>query len=82
MKKPEEYLKQVNSLTLREDLYKIGKQMMKDAIEYTLQQAAENAEWGICQNDDGQEPWIHESNIFINRDSILNLKDDLFKELE
>ena len=33
-----------------------------------------NAQYGISQNDDSQEPWIHESNIFIDRDSILILK--------
>lgn len=30
------------------------------------------ADWGIYQNDDGQEPFHHESNIFVRRDSILN----------
>ena len=45
---------------------------MKEACQETLRLAAENADYGICQNDDGQEPWVHESNIFVNKQSILD----------
>lgn len=45
-----------------------------EAYNQAIDDAAENADYGIAQNDDGQEPWIHESNIFINKDSILKLK--------
>ena len=45
---------------------------MKDAIKQALELAAENADYGVYQNDDGQEPWIHESNIFIDKQSILD----------
>jgi len=33
---------------------------------------SENADYGIYQNDDGQEPYHHESNIYIDKKSILN----------
>ena len=45
---------------------------MKEACNQVLELAAENADYGVCQNDDGQEPWIHESNIFIDKQSILD----------
>ena len=91
MKKPEEYLNQVNSFTLREDLYKIGKQMMKDTIEYTLQQAVENAEvdvnfmgWLAEESIKSGEPFIEgeDYEVYIINSSILNIKDKLLKEVE
>ena len=45
---------------------------MKEACNQVLKLAAENADYGVCQNDDGQEPWIHESNIFVDKQSILD----------
>jgi hypothetical protein len=50
---------------------KIKSEMM-DFAKGLLQLAAENADYGISQNDDGQEPWIHESNIFVEKESIIN----------
>jgi hypothetical protein len=46
--------------------------IIKEACSQVLERAAENADYGVCQNDDGQEPWIHESNIFIDKRTILN----------
>jgi len=37
MKNPEEYLKGVTALTLRKDLYKIGKQIQEDAYNQALE---------------------------------------------
>ena len=45
---------------------------MREACQEILKLAAENADYGVYQNDDGQEPWIHESNIFVNKQSILD----------
>jgi len=45
---------------------------MKEACQEILKLAAENADYGVHQNDDGQEPWIHESNIFIDKQLILD----------
>lgn len=41
MKSPEEYLNKVSALTLREDLYKIGKQMQIDAYNQAIEDALE-----------------------------------------
>lgn len=54
----------------------------QSVIEQALQTAAENADFGISQNDDGQEPWIHEDNIFVNRESITNTFDETFQKFE
>ena len=46
--------------------------IIKEACRQVLERAAENAKYEVCQDDDGQESWIHKSNIFINKQSILN----------
>ena len=78
MKSAEEYLKNVTCLTLREELYSIGKQMQIDAIEETVKLCAENAEtkW----NGDYIE--VPVNTVTINKQSILNCADILKKELE
>lgn len=48
------------------------KEYAKQVAENTLYEAANNADYYICQNDDGQEPYHHETNIRIDRKSILN----------
>ena len=58
----------------RSKILDIIKTIQNDAYNQAIDDAAENAQYGISQNDDSQEPWIHESNIFIDRDSILILK--------
>lgn len=35
-------------------------------VEIALEHFKENTTWGIYQNDDGQEPFDHESNIFVD----------------
>ena len=51
---------------------------MKEACRQVLERAAENAKYEVCQDDDGQESWIHKSNIFIDKRSIL----DTINEIE
>ena len=51
---------------------------MKEACRQVLEKAAENAKYEVCQDDDGQESWIHKSNIFIDKRSIL----DTINEIE
>ena len=41
-------------------------------VQTALEKASEIANYGIYQNDDGQEPFHHESNIFVNKNEILN----------
>lgn len=55
-------------------------QLLSDVIKDTLNTAAENVYWGIFQNDDGQEPWIHVDNIFIDRKSITNSFKEIFEK--
>ena len=80
MKKVEEYLSKVNSLTLREDLYDIGRQIQKDAIEYTLQVAAENIDL-FCRKHFtlySIDKFIHK----VNKRLRIKIKNQLFKVLE
>ena len=51
---------------------------MREACTQILERAAENAKYEVCQDDDGQESWIHKSNIFIDKRSIL----DTINEIE
>jgi hypothetical protein len=50
MKEPEEYLKEVNSFTTREELYNIGAQMQLEAYNEALLDAIKNVKligtWG------------------------------------
>ena len=81
MEKAEKYLKEVNSLTTREELYKIGTQMQIDAYNQALEDAAENAE---LESYEFKEDWMDEpfnmiqddyGNIrAISKQSILKLK--------
>ena len=81
MEKAEKYLKEVNSLTAREELYKIGTQMQIDAYNQALEDAAENAE---LESYEFKEDWMDEpfnmiqddyGNIrAISKQSILKLK--------
>ena len=58
------YFNKMNTVQIKNICLEFGKQL--------LELAAENADYGVYQNDDGQEPWIHESNIFIDKQSILD----------
>ena len=55
-------------------------QFLSDVIKDTLNTATDNVSWGISQNDDGQEPWIHEDNIFVDRKSITNSFEEIFQK--
>lgn len=35
-------------------------------VEIALEEFKGNTTWGVYQNDDGQEPFHHQSNIFID----------------
>lgn len=48
--------------------------IMQIAYNMGVDDAADNAEWCVSQNDDGMEPFHHESNIYIDRQSILKVK--------
>ena len=41
-------------------------------VTEALKEASEKANYGIYKNNDGQEPYHHESNIYVDEDSILN----------
>lgn len=78
MKKTEEYIDisklSYKSKTLQLEIIKnwiISAQ--KDTIEYTLQQAADNA--GTKTNSES-------TSIIVDKDSILNLKSKLFEEID
>ena len=58
--------------------YKTCVSAMREACTQVLEKAAENAKYEVCQDDDGQESWIHKSNIFIDKRSIL----DTINEIE
>ena len=45
--------------------------IQKDAWNASIRWAAEHADWGVYQNDDGQEPYYHECNIYVQEESIL-----------
>ena len=72
----------MNSSYCRNILIKVIKQVQIDAIRETCEECALRAYWGASQNDDGQEPYIHEDNIFVDKKSILSVADKLIKELE
>ena len=57
------------------DIERIMIKFAKLHVENALIEASNIADYGIYQNDDGQEPFHHESNIFINKDAILNSYD-------
>lgn len=63
----------------KERIYKAIKAAQIDAINETVQLCAENADFGICQNDNGC-PCMQESH-FIDRDSILNCAKILIDKL-
>ena len=75
MKEPEEYLRNVNSLTLRKDLYKIGKQMQIDAYNEGIQDAADNVRLKEmdCPFKGG---WEEDDDVpmVVDKESILKLK--------
>lgn len=85
MKEPEEYLRLSTSLVLNElldqhplledNLQVIIETAQKDAIEHTLKVAAE-----LTEDRLKNEPMI--KSFVIDGDSILSLKDELFKSLE
>ena len=79
LKSAEEYLKDVNSLTLREELYKIGKQIQIDAIQLAVERCADEVYIDIYNDflDDGE---IYPFKININ--SILNVATKIKEELE
>ena len=77
MRKAEDYLKEINSLTLREDLYKIGKQMQEDAIREAVKECANSA----CVIG-GQSNILYMTPLGrVDRYSILSVADKLIKEL-
>lgn len=71
----------MNSSYCRNILIRVIRQAQIDAIKETCEECALRADWGVSQNDDGQDPWIHEDNIFVNKNSILSVADRLIKEL-
>lgn len=80
IKTAEEYLKDVNSLTLREDLYKIGKQMQLEMLEHAVNKCAENAEI----NYDSSSKWqcVECGADGVSKQSILKTIDEIKKELD
>lgn len=72
LQEAKEYLKEVNSLTTREELYKIGTQIQIDAYNQALEDVTESAttECTFVSTGDysGLDKWI------INKESILKLK--------
>lgn len=47
----------------------------KYQVEKVVHQILDRVDYGIYQNDDGQEPYVHESNIFIDHSTIHNAYD-------
>ena len=70
MERAEKYLKEVNSLTTREELYKIGTQMQIDAYNQALEDAAKSAttRWN------GEYIEIPINTVVVDKQSILKLK--------
>ncbi len=42
----------------------------KVKVTEAIDEIKRNVDWGISQNDDGQEPFHHESNIFVDKRTI------------
>ena len=80
LKDVESYLSKVNSLTLRKDLYEIGKQMQKDAWNAALDGAIENASVTYIDLTNGEEfdytDVISDDDVsaIVSDESILKLK--------
>lgn len=64
-------LAQLKKLGLHKHVFEVMRRFAKLHVESALIEASEIADYGIYQNDDGQEPFHHESNIFVNKDVIL-----------
>jgi len=91
MKKPEEYVDYFQGTYMsscgiteeaRRDLETVFKQAQKDTIEYALNEAAENAEIGYDWETKEAPNCMECGNTGVNKNSILSLKDKLFKEVD
>jgi hypothetical protein len=67
-----QYFKNISKEDLSDSQELVMIEFAKYHVTEALKQASEIADYGIYQNDDGQEPFHHESNIFVNKDAILN----------
>lgn len=81
MKKAEDYLKNVNSFTTREELYEIGKQMQIDAIDEAVKLCAKKAYAKFIMVPSAMSGTIYSANIIVDKQSILNCAGILKKEL-
>ena len=66
--------------TTSEDIITVIKQVQKDTIETTLKLASEEAYCDMEHPD--EENGLEESETIVIKDSILNLKEQLFKEID
>ena len=92
MKKANEYIADLyrsqtyfKKVMVKDKLIELIKQAQQDAIEATLILVVENAE--VIYEEDGFRNWLSgkwcdTSEWLIDKNSILSLKDELFKELE
>lgn len=86
MKSSKEYLKNVNSLTTREDLYNIGKQIQRDAIDEAVKMCANDvilvenvAVYNSPTADDSK--FGRNYDFYIDKQSILQVADKLKQEI-
>lgn len=86
MKSSKEYLKNVNSLTTREDLYNIGKQIQRDAIDEAVKMCANDVilveNVAVCNSPTADDSKFGRNyDFYIDKQSILQVADKLKQEI-